>query len=93
MSNAQEFDANFFQLLMQLDVLQRKLTPLVGPASQKLVRDLVDSGCKLERLAKITDRSPGFVRAVYNGERSLNLRQTVKVLQHGIRSGENLVKN
>lgn len=87
-----QYDANFFQLLYQYAVLQAKVGPYVGPASQKLVRDLVDSGCQVKKLAKAISRTPSFVQSVYNGQRELNLVQTVKVLQHGIKSGEHVVK-
>jgi len=92
MSNPQ-FDTRFFELLVQYATLQDKLAKYVAPASQKLVRDLINSGCKIERVAKAAGRNPGFIRAVMAGERSLSLQQTVRVLRHGITSGESVVKN
>lgn len=93
MKTTPEFDVKFFQLLFQYATLQEKVGPYVGPASQKLVRDLVDSGCHIKRLAKVTGRSPGFIRSVYAGKAALSLQQTIRVLQHGARSGENLAKH
>lgn len=93
-SNKQnEFDVKFFQLLAQYAMLQSKIGPLVGAASQKLVKDLVDSGCQIEHIAKVVKKSPGFIHGVYAGKHSLNAQQTVRVLQHGIRSGENIAKD
>lgn len=93
MSNQQpQFDSRFFELLVQYATLQDKLAKYVAPASQKLVRDLVNSGCKVERVAKAVGRNPGFIRAVMAGQRALTLQQTVRVLRHGISSGESLVK-
>lgn len=65
-------DTNFVQLLVQYVELRRRLEPLIAPASQKLVKNLVDTGVSTKRIAQVVGRPPGYVRGVYNGQRSLN---------------------
>lgn len=87
MAAKQEFDFEFVKLLVQYAELEKRVKPLVGPASQKIVRDLIDTGCTREKLASIADRSPTYIQAVYNGKKTLDTQTLVALIKYAIRAG------
>lgn len=70
------------ELVAQLDALQQRVAPLLPMVSQKLVADLLSDGTSPRSLAKTIGRSPGFIRAVAGGGKSLSANQIVKIAKH-----------
>lgn len=79
-------DVKFVQLLMQYLEMQRRIEPLLGAASQKLVKDLMDTGVPLRKISKITGRSPGYVLTVYRGHRALSARALCDLFRYAARA-------
>lgn len=83
MSSGQSNDQlQLIQMLVQYVELQRRLSPVIPGASQKLVKDLVDDGCDVKRLSKVVGRSPSYVRGVYNGQKQLNAQELLALVRH-----------
>ncbi len=73
---------NLLQLVAQYAQLEETLQPLLPSISQKLITDLLTTGAKAERLAKVIGRPPSFVRGIAAGGKSLSAKQIVKILRH-----------
>lgn len=74
------------QLIMQLAILEAKVRPVMPQASQKLVKDLLDSGCDARKLAKVVGRSPGWIKGVATGQNCLTAKSFTLLVQHAVRS-------
>lgn len=72
---------NILQLIAQLHQLQRQLAPVIPQISKKLVNDLLSTGTTPRALGKALGRSPGYVKCLGNGSKSLNAGGIVRVLQ------------
>ena len=73
---------NLLQLVVQLATLEQRLQPLLPAISQKLITDLLASGVKKEKLAKVIGRPPSYVVGIAAGSKSLSPQMIVKVLRH-----------
>ncbi len=80
---------NVLEMVAQLDILQRRLTPLLPKISEKLISDLIASGTKPQRLAKVIGRSPGYVKSIAGGGKSLSPAQIMAVVTHAAESAKN----
>jgi len=89
MPKAKENVPNILELVVQLDSLQRRLTPHLPALSQKLVSDLLSTGVDVRKLAKVIGRSPSYVRAVAGGTKSLAAGSIVKVVQYAVAEQKN----
>jgi len=76
------------KLIFQLDSLQRNVTPLLAPVGQKLVSDLLSTGVKPAKIAKIIGRAPTYAQAVATGAKSLSAANIVAIVTHAARSAE-----
>jgi hypothetical protein len=81
---------NILELVVQLDSLQKRLTPHLPALSQKLVKDLLSTGVDAKRLAKVVGRSPSYVRAVGGGVKSLGADGIVKVVKYAVSEQRNV---
>ena len=76
------------QLIVQLAVLEAKVKPVLPQASQKLVKDLLDSGCDARRLGKVIGRAPGWVKGVAAGKNCLTPKAFTQLVNHAVQSRE-----
>jgi len=79
---------NILQLVAQYAQLEARIRPLLPQIASKLVKDLLSTGTRPERLGKLLGKSPTYVRAIAAGEKSLTAEQIIAVVRHAATSAE-----